>query len=238
MLSVILAAGCGSRLSSHNGQLPKLLLPVAGQAIIDHTLEAFSRVGVTEVAIVVGHEARTLREWVGDGARHGMRIQYVFNPDYRMGNALSVYAARSFTENEPFILSMADHMISTDLLESMLEDRTAANILAVDFAPSPRDVDEGTRVLVGEDGMVSRIGKGLTPWDGIDAGVFRLTPAIFEAIDVMQTRETEYQLSQAIRQMIKLGNPLQALDVSGCYWQDIDTLEDLHIARRVLTESA
>ena len=121
MLSVILAAGCGSRLSSHDGQLPKLLLPVAGQAIIDHTLEAFSRVGVTEVAIVVGHEARTLREWVGDGARHGMRIQYVFNPDYRMGNALSVYAARSFTDNQPFILSMADHMISTELLRTLLE---------------------------------------------------------------------------------------------------------------------
>jgi len=235
MRGVILAAGCGTRLSPYSGQGHKVLLPVAGRAIIDYTIEAFGQVGVTDLAIVIGHQGDALRQRIGDGSRQGIRIQYISNPDYWLGNALSLYVARSFTGDAPFLLSMADHTITSDLLARLLDIRGLANILAVDFTLSPRQIEEGTRVLVSQEGLVTNLGKNLSLWNGIDAGVFRLTPAIFEAIaDLIVEKRNEYELSQAITRMIKRGHPLRACDISGCFWQDIDTWEDLNLARKTL----
>jgi choline kinase len=233
---VILAAGSGRRLSFHNGWRPKLLLPVAGRAIIDYTLEAFCRVGITDLTIVIGYRGDVLKGWVGDGSQKGLRIQYVYNPDYQLGNALSLYAARSLMENEPFLLSMADHMISPSLLARLLGIQESANALAVDFTSSSSQIEEATRVLVSDDGLVTHIGKELLPWNGIDAGAFRLTPVIFEAIsDILGEKRAEYELSRAITCMIDRGHPLLACDISGCFWQDIDTREDLNLVRKTLT---
>jgi choline kinase len=235
MKGVILAAGRGSRLSMHNGQHPKVLLPVAGRAIIDHTLETFRRAGVTDVAVVIGHRGDVVRRSIGDGSRQGLRIRYVTNPDYELGNALSVYAAREFTEDAPFLLAMADHMISPALLAQLLHFRGQGNVLAVDFGVSYRHIQEGTRVLVSQDGLVTHIGKKLTRWNAIDAGVFRLTSTIFEALDdLMGEKRREYQLSQAIRRMIQRGHRLLSCDISGFFWQDVDTWEDLALVRRTL----
>ncbi len=229
MRGVILAAGYGSRLSMSNGKRPKVLLPIAGRAIIEHTLEAFSQVGVTDLGVVIGYQGDAVKEWVGDGSRYGLRIQYIYNPDYQLGIALSVYAARSFTNDEPFLLSMADHMISYDMLARILGFQESGNVLGVNFEVSPRDMEEGTRVLVNEDSLVTDIGKDLRRWNGIDVGVFQLTSAVFKAIeDILGEERNEYQLSQAIIRMIDAGYPLWACDVSGCFWHDVDTLEDLN----------
>ena len=70
----------------------------------------------------------------------------------------------------------------------------------------------------------------------VDTGVFRLGSDIFEALEDLVTEEhDEYQLSQAITRMIDNGKPLLACDVSGCFWHDVDTLEDLNLVRQALT---
>ena len=85
----------------------KVLLPVAGRPIIDYTLEAFREVDVTDLLIVIGYKGDAVREHVGDGSDRGLRIQYVFNPYYEHGNALSLYAARPLMNRDPFLLAMA-----------------------------------------------------------------------------------------------------------------------------------
>lgn len=233
MKGVILAAGRGTRLSTSNGIGHKVLLRVAGRAIIDYALESFSHVGITDLAIVIGHHGDTIKEWVGDGTRQGLHIRYVFNPDYQLGNALSLYAARFFTADDSFVLAMADHMFSAPLLERIMDLNTTTSALAVDFGLSLDHIDEATRVQVNDVGLITSIGKNLPVWNAIDAGVFRLTPAIFDSIaDILRQESTEYQLSQAITRMIDQGYPLQASDITGCFWQDVDTREDLEIVRK------
>lgn len=234
MKGVIIAAGTGTRLSHYHREPHKVLVPVAGRPVIDHTLEAFARAGLTDLVIVTGHNGDAIREWVGDGSRYGLCIRYVHNPDYRQGNALSLLAARRFTESDPFLLSMADHMVSHDLLERMLEIEGPVSALAVDYTLSAYQVEEGTRVQVGRDGLVARLGKGIAPWNGIDAGVFRLSPVIFEAIEELVEGGGRCELSRAVSRMIARGYPLLACDITGCFWQDIDTGEDLDLVRKAL----
>ena len=236
MRGVILAAGRGSRLSVHDDQEPKVLLPVAGQAIIEHTIDAFVDVGVTELAIVVGYQGAAVKESIGDGTKRGVHIQYLSNQDYMLGNARSLLSAKSFAGGKPFLLAMADHMVSADLLERMIEFSEPGNLLGVDFRISGRHVEEATRVQVDDVGVVTQIGKRLRRWNGVDTGVFRLESDIFEALEHLMTEEhNEYQLSQAITRMIDDGKPLLARDVSGCFWHDVDTLADLDLVRQALT---
>ena len=235
MRGVILAAGCGTRIATYDRQPHKVLLPVAGRAIIDYTLEAFGQAGVTDVVLVIGHQGDAVKMWVGDGAQMGLRVAYITNPDYELGNALSLSVARSYLGEEPFLLSMGDHMVSAALLERLMAAPELGDLLSVDFAPTPRHIEEGTRVRVGSAGLVTHIGKDLARWDGIDAGAFRLSAAIFEAIDSLQGGDSaQYELSRAITLMLDKGHPLRACDISGCFWQDVDTWEDLNLARQTL----
>ena len=176
-----------------------------------------------------------MKRWVGDGSRFGLRVEYVHNPDFLLGNAVSLYTARSFVQDDAFILSMADHMVSPELLRRIVDFPESGNVLGVDFDPSPREVEEGTRVMV-KSGVVENIGKGLNNWNGIDAGVFRLNPTVFEAVeDIMAANEgSEYQLSHAIQRMLDSDHALFACEVSGFYWQDVDTWDDLDLARRAI----
>jgi choline kinase len=233
MKGVILAAGMGSRFGLHTQEEHKLLLTVKDVPIIDYTLQAFSRSGIVEVALVTGFMPDRINEWVGDGSRYGLQISYIFNPDYRLGNAVSVQAARAFTKNHNFVLSMGDHMISTDLITRVMDSHgdIEGNVLGVDF--DLRKAHEATLVLVDDEARISSIGKSIRKWNGIDSGVFRFNPDIHGLIDLWIARDSSgrFELSGALDYLIKQGGLLKSCDISGCYWHDVDNMEDLNYLR-------
>lgn len=241
MKAVILAAGYGSRFSEHNVR-HKALLQVNGQRVIDYTLDAVRQAGISDVTLVIGHEGGLLQEALGNGDCHGVGITYVENPQYHRGNAVSVLAAREAVGDSPFILSMADHMPSPEIVCGLAERKCggeSGNALAVDFNPAPRHVEEGTRVSVDEAGRIVSIGKQLQTWNGIDCGVFRFTPDIFDAVAAtLAEDESRDELSQAVTGMIRSGRPLHAHDVSGGFWFDVDTWDDLEAVREIIGHGA
>ena len=159
MKGVILAAGYGRRFAPGEGFLHKLLLRIGNRAVIDYTLEAFGKAGISDVAMVVGHRAELLRGYNGDGACHGIHLEYLFNPQYERGNALSLSlslnTAKSFTQEEPFLLSMGDHLVSAELLSRILVSATDSSAVAVDFSPDIHDIEEATRVRVDSEGCIN-----------------------------------------------------------------------------------
>ena len=56
---VILAAGQGTRMKS---QLPKVLHPIAGRAMVEHVLDTAAAVAPATVTVVVGHGGASVRE--------------------------------------------------------------------------------------------------------------------------------------------------------------------------------
>jgi MurNAc alpha-1-phosphate uridylyltransferase len=55
--AMVLAAGLGTRMRPHNGQIPKPLVGVGGKALIDHVLDRLAGMGVERAVINVHHLA-------------------------------------------------------------------------------------------------------------------------------------------------------------------------------------
>lgn len=240
MKGVILAAGSGTRLAPVTLNIPKPLIPVLGRPLIEYTIGAFVEAGLTDLIIVVGYKEAMIREWVGDGSRYGARVEYALNLSYELRNAVSLQAAQQVLEDEPFVLTMADHMISPRILTTLLSSAHSENTLCVDqLAKAPPQMNDATRVWINEMGYIIRIGKDIKKWNAIDTGVFLFTSAIFSAIShLMREKENGPNLSHCVNWLIKQGYGVRACDVSGCFWMDVDTLEDLQYAENVLKEEA
>ena len=65
MKAVILAAGEGTRLRPLTITRPKHVLPIAGKPLLEHTLEALKKSGISEVLIVVGYLKEKIFETLG-----------------------------------------------------------------------------------------------------------------------------------------------------------------------------
>jgi len=235
--AVILAAGQGKRISAHMNNKPKPLIPIFGKPLIEYPLEALKENGIEKCVIVVGYKAEKIREYLGNGEKYGLKIEYVYNPEFDDGNGISLYYARQLLdENEPFLVLMADHLVDSEIVKRALQSIENKPLLCIDYSPkySPQ-LKDATRVLVNTEGYIQDIGKELTEWNGVDSGVFILDKRIFEAIEKVKGK-TRASLSKCIKRMISDGVKLWACDVSGVFWLDIDLPEDLEFAEKTLAE--
>jgi len=231
---IILAAGDGDRLGSLTAIRPKVLLPVSGkEPLIRYPIEALAAAGVSDIAIVVGYLGDKVIETLGNGSDFSVRLQYIRNSDYLGGNAISVYKAREWALGEPVVLCMGDHLIDGEIVMHLLDRQVFHETLCVDYTPaSHHELAESTKVTLDSAGHIENIGKCLDYWDAIDTGVFLLTENFFQAIyELVQYHGTDVEISDVIRFLVREGHHFDTCDVSGCFWVDVDTKEDLDMAR-------
>jgi choline kinase len=235
--AVILAAGRGERLLPLTQNCPKPLLKVLDKPLLEHTINALRHGGIDHCIIATGYMARAIRDFVGDGSKFDIKVQYSYNPAYDDGNATSLKTAQRFLESdERFLLVMSDHLIDKAIVKKALENLSRAPLLCVDRKPCyPSKIKDSTKVLVDSNGFITDIGKEIPSWNAIDTGVFVLNGKIFQTIELMEKKKavTPLTLNHCVRQMIAAGNSLWACDVSGNLWLDIDTMEDLVLAEQL-----
>lgn len=218
---LIIAAGEGSRLRTLAESKP--LAEVAGRPLIEHVVTAAAEGGASAFTIVTGYRAEPLEDHLaGFGASHGLRIRTVRNPDWKRPNGISVLAAAEALEGE-FLLTMSDHLFEPAIASGLLAAEPAPLRLAIDRnGESPLiDLDDATKVKVGEEGRIAGIGKSLTDWDAIDTGLFRAGPELVSAIRESVARGGQGSLSEGVQQLADAGRSL-TLDVTGLWWMDVD----------------
>ena len=234
MRAVILAAGDGGRRGPQTSTLPKPLIPVAGRPLSEFTLDALVAAGVSEVVVVTGHLEDQLRPAVEASAAGRVPVTFVANPRFHSGASLSLRAAREACGDAPFLLLMADHLLSAAIVQALMTAARAEgeSLVAADSEPWPHDyVDEATRLRFAPGtALVTAIGKHVSPWDALDTGAFLLAPEAWEAVDASPE---DCELSVIFGELARRGM-LRAVDVSGASWYDVDTAADLEAARRLI----
>jgi choline kinase len=220
--ALILAAGTGSRIHPFSNGLPKPLVPLNGRPLVAYTLDALAANGIDDVAVVTGYREDMVR---GALAAAGQaRIEFVSNSRFEEGASTSLAAARDALGDAPFLLLMSDHVFAPDLVAQLLAGAaTEGATVAADFGGhADHYVEEATKLDI-EDGMVRAIGKSLECWQALDTGAFACTAATWDALDATPAGA---ELSAVFGIMAARG-ALHAADVTGRFWYDIDTPQDL-----------
>jgi choline kinase len=222
MKCLIIAAGQGTRLRSIAASKP--LARVAGVPLIEHVVKAAAAGGATEFFVVTGYEPEPLEAFLGLlSEESGFPIEAVRNEDWARPNGLSVLAATSRLDSE-FILLMSDHLFDPAILGDLIAaDRRGALTLAADYAVANPllDLDDATKVSVGEGGRILTIGKTLPHYEAIDTGIFIATPALFEALRASLAAGGSGSLSEGVQALADSGRAF-AWDISGRWWLDVD----------------
>lgn len=231
MRAVILAAGDGGRLQPLTNDTPKPLLKVRGRPLINHVLDALYAAGVRDTTVVIGYRGEQIRAALNNLRPCGMNISFIENPAWDEGNARSLWEVRG--RAEPFLLAMSDHLIEPALLSALLRQHNGRSALAVDYASSDdARADEATRAHV-LNGAVRDLGKTIDVWNALDTGIFWCTPDVFDAI-TPNRRDGE---AGAVFAALARAGKLDAVDVTGKRWIDIDTAADLRAADAWLAAS-
>jgi choline kinase len=228
---VVLAAGDGDRMGELTSTIPKVLLTVLGKPLILYPIEALVRAGIREIGIVVGHLGDKVETTLSRNPIYDVSLRYIFNPDHRGGNAISVEVAGEWAAGEPFVLCMGDHLMHPEYVSRFLDKAPCQEALGVDFRPGDHHMlGEATKVLVDGTGLITDIGKELIWWDGIDTGVFLLTDTFVDAVrELNASRGIDIEISEVIRFMLHRGHDFVTCDTTGPFWADIDTAEDVRL---------
>ncbi|APF18581.1 phosphocholine cytidylyltransferase family protein [Caldithrix abyssi] len=228
MKAVIVAAGRGSRLMNHK---PKTLTEIGGKTIFQYILKNLTAAGVRQFVVVVGYQAPILQDFLVQHDYFGLDIQTVYNDEWQRGNGISVLKSESLVGNQPFILSMSDHIVSPAALQRIIEAEDSRNLLLVD--PDVErifDIDDATKVQLKNE-VILDIGKELDAYNGIDCGIFRLKPDFYQAMR-QQLQEGKESISAAIQKLINNNDMAAVFMQNDEWWIDIDTPESLAYAQK------
>jgi len=108
MRAMILAAGRGSRLAPLTDTTPKPLIQVAGQALIEYQILAIKEAGISEIVINTGWLGQKISDYLGNGNRYGVSIEYSIEPSNGLETGGGIYQALPLLGPEPFLLCNAD----------------------------------------------------------------------------------------------------------------------------------
>ena len=226
-VAVILAAGTGTRL----GQPSKPLAAVASVTLLERAVRTVQRAGIGRVIVVVGHAKDAVERFV---STRGLPVELVENEHFALGNGSSAIVGGR-AAGQRFVLMMVDHLVEPEILGRVLRCR-APFAVAVDTRPRSCNVDEATKLRV-QDGSVVDVSRELEQWDAIDVGVFACDAAVIQAAESAAVHGNG-TWNSVKRSWLGQGLPIEAVDITGLFWTDVDTPEDARRAERLLVEQA
>ena len=106
--AMILAAGRGERLRPLTDTTPKPLLRVRGQPLIERHVTALAHAGRDRVVINLAWLGSQIREYLGDGARYGVRIIYSDEQPRALDSGGGIFRALAHLSPGPFAVINGD----------------------------------------------------------------------------------------------------------------------------------
>ena len=230
-VGVVLAAGRSERLSGPTRKGSKALIRLGGLTLVERAVRGLLACGLEEVFVVVGHQAGPVAAIVNRIAPG--RARAVPAEDWEAGNGASLAAAERYVaEEDLFAVVTVDHVFGDGSLEALLSAGGPA--VLVDHGPSAAAWGEGTRVHI-EDGTAVAFGKELDA-PTIDCGAFLFPPKVFRHHEAAAAGG-DASLAAAVTSFAG-SERLRAVALpDGAWWHDVDTTEDVAIARRLLRRS-
>ncbi len=108
MIAMILAAGRGERLRPLTDEIPKALVEINGESLLERHLRLMAEAGVTTIVINLGWLGEQIVERVGSGSKVGLQIIYSPEYDNVLDTGGGIHRALPLLGKDPFWVVNAD----------------------------------------------------------------------------------------------------------------------------------
>jgi len=182
---MVLAAGLGTRMRPHNGQIPKPLVTVGGKALIDYVLDRLADAGVERAVVNVHHLADQIERHLA--ARQRPQIVISDERTALLGTGGGVVKAMSALGGGPFFHVNSDTIWIDGVAPNLMRlarafdaARMDALLLLAPAATSIGYVGRGDFTMTADGRLVRRAEREVAPF--VYAGAAILTPAFFAGV--------------------------------------------------------
>ncbi len=222
-VTVIPAAGRGTRMQPATRTIPKPLIPVLEKPVIQYVVEEAVEAGITEVIFVVGDDLRVLEHFTNGAPVPGMEhvtFSAVEQPEPK-GLGHAVLCARAAVGDRPFLVQLSDMFpvpgtSFAHRLTSMERCTIAVQHVSGDLLNRYGIVATGewrAEDVVELTGAIEKPGPDRAPSDLGIVGRYTFPPSIFEILAAQDPGHGgEIQLTDAIDTLARQGH-LDALVV-------------------------
>jgi dTDP-glucose pyrophosphorylase len=221
MKAVIMAGGMGSRLQPLTIGCPKPMVDFVDKPVLVHILDLLKRHNFVQVIITSHYMADYIKNYIGDGSRMGMKIQYAVE-EAPLGTAGSVKNAEVYLDDEAFLVISGDAITDIDLSGMLLfhREKKALATLALKHVSNPHEYGV---VVTDNEGRVRDYSEKPNPEyvqsHTVNTGIYVLEP---EVLALMEPNR-RYDFSIDIFPLILKQNALFGYFSNG-YWRDIGTM--------------
>lgn len=212
------AAGLGERLRPITYHIPKPLLPILGRPLIEITLKKFSAVSSGKIGINLHYKPEMIKEWIKSSV-YADRVE-LFPEDPILGTGGALKNAEGFLSDSHFLVHNADILSDIDFIQLIGTHLASENIATL----ATHDYPKYNNVVVDDNGFVIDVENPGTSTPNPDrlarkiayTGIAVYSPEILKFLPDGVSHATAAWLAAA-----KAGYKVQALDFTGCYWNDI-----------------
>ena len=239
MIGVILAAGMAKRLRPLTDTMPKCLLKVGERTLLERTVDAMRRAGISEFVVVTGYRGDMIRDFLEAYAKQkGCSFTFLHNADYEHNNNIySLWMAGEIVRAKDFLLMDSDILCDPAAVGRITLEPCAA--LAVNRHELG---EEEMKVVVDADMHITEISKTCRPEDAIgeSVGIEKITADYSEALYrelnqmILQEKLIDIFYERAFERLIPQGHTFRVVDTTNYFSYELDTPEDFKRAQELM----
>ena len=201
--AVIFAGGRGERLRPLTDDIPKPMVPIAGQPFLDYLLASLIKVGISKVLILVGYRANVIMDHYDRGENHGFSI------DYSVGTTEDLTGRRLINAydqlEDHFLLLYGDNFWPVPLNDMATNyQRLKVPVTTTVFSNKQGTGEYGfeNNVAVSETGLIKAYDKKrcLADLNGVDIGYFIVDKSVLNPDEPGNFSFEEKVLTQLVEQ--------------------------------------
>lgn len=216
---VIMAGGQGTRLRPLTNVLPKPLIPIGEQTMMEDIMDRFVECGCKSFYVSVNYMADFIRHYFDNFSKQKYNIEY-FQEDKPLGTAGSLHLLKGKINNT-FFVSNCDSILDEDYGEILRYHHENNNEITVVSVMKSIYIPYGT-LETGEDGLLRTIQEKPELTFKINTGMYILEPHLLKEIP----SDRVYHITFLIDKLVQEGRRVGVFPVNEGSWTDVGNWDE------------
>lgn len=239
MRAIILAAGRGSRMQHHTDNIPKCMLTLHGKPLLHHQIDAITRAGIQDIAIVCGYQK--------DKIQHPQIKRRFENTRWHETSIVrSLLAADAWLQQDDCLVSYADIFYDTSAVQSLIQTN---NNICITYSTKYKELwisrftdpfADLETFKFDDKNHLTEIGARPTTWDDVQGqymGLLKFTPTGWKNIQMIleklpQNAVDKLDMTALLRQTIQAKQLIGVVPYHAA-WGEVDHASDLELYEQI-----